>query len=87
MLSFDTREDASKYNMCTTNARIKMLYRLAKSKFGTEISMNIGQLHVEVLFIELGRFSTVYHFSYFLILVPVIFTIKLYSFLRILYLF
>ena len=33
---------------------------------------NLGQLHVEVPFIQLGQFATVYYFSYFLILVPVI---------------
>jgi len=38
--------------------------------------INIGQLHVEVPFIELGQFATVYYFSYFLILVPVISSIE-----------
>lgn len=33
---------------------------------------NLGQLHVEVPFIQLGQFATVYYFSYFVILVPVI---------------
>lgn len=33
---------------------------------------NLGQLHVEVPFIELGQYATAYYFSYFLILVPVI---------------
>lgn len=33
---------------------------------------NLGQLHVEVPFIELGQYATAYYFSYFIILVPVI---------------
>nr|QMS50942.1 cytochrome b [Metschnikowia sp. EBDM2Y3] len=33
---------------------------------------NLGQLHVEVPFIVLGQFATIYYFSYFIILVPVI---------------
>ena len=33
---------------------------------------NLGQLHVEVPFIELGQFATAYYFAYFIILVPVI---------------
>lgn len=37
---------------------------------------NIGQLHVEVPFIELGQLATVYYFSYFIILVPVISSIE-----------
>lgn len=37
---------------------------------------NLGQLHVEVPFILLGQISTVYYFSYFIILVPVISTIE-----------
>nr|YP_009935123.1 cytochrome b [Metschnikowia amazonensis]QNS22965.1 cytochrome b [Metschnikowia amazonensis]QNS22980.1 cytochrome b [Metschnikowia amazonensis] len=32
---------------------------------------NLGQLHVEVPFIVLGQFATIYYFSYFIILVPV----------------
>nr|YP_010007691.1 cytochrome b [[Candida] auris]QNR39903.1 cytochrome b [[Candida] auris] len=32
---------------------------------------NLGQLHVEVPFIELGQFATAYYFSYYMILVPV----------------
>jgi ubiquinol-cytochrome c reductase cytochrome b subunit len=37
---------------------------------------NLGQLHVEVPFILLGQISTVYYFSYFIILVPVISSIE-----------
>nr|YP_009922258.1 cytochrome b [Metschnikowia matae var. maris]QMS50897.1 cytochrome b [Metschnikowia matae var. maris] len=37
---------------------------------------NLGQLHVEVPFIVLGQFATVYYFSYFTILVPVISTME-----------
>lgn len=37
---------------------------------------NLGQLHVEVPFIELGQFATAYYFSYYIILVPVISTIE-----------
>nr|WAJ48505.1 cytochrome b [Metschnikowia sp. MTCC 13085] len=33
---------------------------------------NLGQLHVEVPFIVLGQFATIYYFSYFIMLVPVI---------------
>nr|QNS23171.1 cytochrome b [Metschnikowia colocasiae] len=32
---------------------------------------NLGQLHVEVPFIVLGQFATIYYFTYFMILVPV----------------
>ncbi len=44
--------------------------------FNFFLLINIGQLHVEVPFIELGQFATVYYFSYFLILVPVISSIE-----------
>nr|QMQ98401.1 cytochrome b [Metschnikowia hawaiiensis] len=37
---------------------------------------NLGQLHVEVPFIVTGQFATVYYFSYFIVLVPVISTIE-----------
>ena len=37
---------------------------------------NLGQLHVEVPFIQLGQFATAYYFSYYLILVPVISSIE-----------
>lgn len=37
---------------------------------------NLGQLHVEVPFIELGQFATLFYFSYYLIIVPVISTIE-----------
>lgn len=37
---------------------------------------NIGQLHVEVPFIELGQYGTIFYFSYFLIIVPIISTIE-----------
>jgi ubiquinol-cytochrome c reductase cytochrome b subunit len=37
---------------------------------------NLGQLHVEVPFIALGQISTVYYFSYFVILVPAVSTIE-----------
>nr|YP_009935117.1 cytochrome b [Metschnikowia kipukae]QNS22959.1 cytochrome b [Metschnikowia kipukae] len=37
---------------------------------------NLGQLHVEVPFIVLGQFATVYYFSYFIILVPVMSTME-----------
>lgn len=37
---------------------------------------NLGQLHVEVPFIVLGQISTIYYFSYFVILVPVISSIE-----------
>lgn len=33
---------------------------------------NIGQLHVEVPFIELGQIATAYYFSYYIIIVPAI---------------
>lgn len=33
---------------------------------------NLGQLHVEVPFIELGQFATAYYFSYYIIIVPAI---------------
>jgi ubiquinol-cytochrome c reductase cytochrome b subunit len=32
----------------------------------------LGQVHVEVPFILLGQLSTIYYFSYFIILVPII---------------
>lgn len=44
--------------------------------FNFLLLLNIGQLHVEVPFIALGQFATVYYFSYFLILVPVISSIE-----------
>lgn len=44
--------------------------------FNFFLLINIGQLHVEVPFIELGQFATAYYFSYFLILVPVISSIE-----------
>ena len=44
--------------------------------FNFFLLINIGQLHVEVPFIELGQFATVYYFSYFLILVTVISSIE-----------
>lgn len=37
---------------------------------------NLGQLHVEVPYILLGQISTVYYFSYFIILVPVVSSIE-----------
>nr|CBM41826.1 cytochrome B [Millerozyma farinosa] len=37
---------------------------------------NLGQLHVEVPFIELGQFATLFYFSYYLIIVPVMSTIE-----------
>ena len=37
---------------------------------------NLGQLHVEVPFIELGQYATAYYFAYYLILVPVISSIE-----------
>lgn len=37
---------------------------------------NIGQLHVEVPFIELGQIATVFYFSYYVVIVPVISTIE-----------
>jgi quinol-cytochrome oxidoreductase complex cytochrome b subunit len=37
---------------------------------------NIGQLHVEVPFIELGQIATVYYFSYYIIIVPIISSIE-----------
>lgn len=37
---------------------------------------NIGQLHVEVPFIALGQIATVYYFSYYIIIVPVISSIE-----------
>ena len=33
---------------------------------------NLGQLHVEVPFIELGQWATFAYFSYFIIIVPLI---------------
>lgn len=44
--------------------------------FNFFLLMNLGQLHVEVPFIELGQYATVFYFSYYLILVPVISTIE-----------
>ena len=49
---------------------------LSKFLFNFFLLINIGQLHVEVPFIELGQFATAYYFSYFLILVPVISSIE-----------
>lgn len=37
---------------------------------------NLGQLHVEVPYIQLGQFATAYYFCYFIIFVPVISTIE-----------
>ena len=37
---------------------------------------NLGQMHVEVPFIELGQYATVFYFSYYLVIVPVISTIE-----------
>lgn len=37
---------------------------------------NIGQLHVEVPFIALGQYATMFYFSYFIIIIPVISTIE-----------
>lgn len=37
---------------------------------------NLGQVHVEVPFIELGQYATVFYFLYFLVIVPVISTIE-----------
>lgn len=37
---------------------------------------NIGQLHVEVPFIELGQYATIFYFSYFIVIVPVISSIE-----------
>lgn len=37
---------------------------------------NLGQLHVEVPYIELGQYATAFYFSYYIILVPVISTIE-----------
>lgn len=36
------------------------------------ILMELGAKHVETPFIELGQISTVFYFSYFLIIVPVV---------------
>jgi len=37
---------------------------------------NLGQLHVEVPFIELGQYATAFYFSYYIIIVPVISSIE-----------
>ncbi|CAN3371387.1 apocytochrome b (mitochondrion) [Diutina catenulata] len=37
---------------------------------------NLGQLHVEVPFIELGQYATAFYFSYYIIFVPVISSIE-----------
>lgn len=37
---------------------------------------NLGQLHVEVPFIALGQYATVFYFSYYIILIPFISTIE-----------
>jgi quinol-cytochrome oxidoreductase complex cytochrome b subunit len=37
---------------------------------------NLGQLHIEPPFIELSQFATIYYFSYYLILVPIISSIE-----------
>lgn len=37
---------------------------------------NIGQLHVEVPYIALGQYATLFYFSYFLIIVPLVSTLE-----------
>ncbi|CAN3377464.1 apocytochrome b (mitochondrion) [Diutina rugosa] len=37
---------------------------------------NLGQLHVEVPFIELGQYATAFYFSYYIIIVPVVSSIE-----------
>lgn len=37
---------------------------------------NLGQLHVEVPYIALGQYATVFYFSYYIIIVPFISTIE-----------
>lgn len=37
---------------------------------------NLGQLHVEIPFIQLGVYCTIFYFSYFVIIVPVISTLE-----------
>lgn len=44
--------------------------------FNFFLLLHIGELHVEVPFIELGQFATAFYFSYFLIIVPIISTIE-----------
>lgn len=44
--------------------------------FNFFLLMNIGQLHVEVPYIQLGQIATVFYFSYFIIILPIISTIE-----------
>lgn len=37
---------------------------------------NLGQLHVEIPFIELGQYATAFYFSYYIIIVPIISSIE-----------
>jgi ubiquinol-cytochrome c reductase cytochrome b subunit len=37
---------------------------------------NLGQLHVEVPYIALGQFATLYYFAHYIIIVPVISTLE-----------
>lgn len=40
--------------------------------FNFVLLAHLGELHVEVPFIDLGKYATIFYFSYFVILVPVI---------------
>ena len=44
--------------------------------FNFFLLMNIGQLHVEVPYIQLGQIATVFYFAYFIIILPIISTIE-----------
>ncbi len=40
--------------------------------FNFFLLFNLGQLHVEVPYIQLGIYCTIFYFSYFVIIVPII---------------
>ena len=44
--------------------------------FNCLLLTNLGQLHVEVPYIELGQYATVFNYSYYIIIVPFISTIE-----------
>lgn len=48
----------------------KMMYYLFVFNF--ILLGNLGQLHVEVPYIELGQYATGFYFAYYLVIVPVV---------------
>lgn len=44
--------------------------------FNFVLLANLGQLHVEVPFIQLGVWTTIYYFAYFIIITPAISTLE-----------